>query len=173
MRPFIQFSSRNIQKSADYYLSFHIKKSIFAVNFPEIVGFAREYTFINLNRFSNIIPGIAVIHSEYIPVVDLQKKLGYKESAYTGSEKLMLLETNIFDTHVKFAIPYEQLGDAFEITEQKMTPAPTIGLIFESGYIKGMHIHGKECIFVLDLKKIISIDDLIDLKIAPKRILQQ
>lgn len=170
MRPFIQFSSRNIQKSQNYYLSFQFKDLFFAVNFPEIIGFSRTYSFKPLHNFSNFILGIVEVHSELIPLINLSKKFGFNEGTYTEGERLMILEVNVFDNHVKFAIPYQQLGNALELSNKKMSPPPALGLLFEAGYVKGIYTQGNESIFVLDVKKLISIDDLIDLKIAPKKL---
>jgi chemotaxis signal transduction protein len=170
MLPFVQFSSRNIKKSAAYYLSFKLKGNIFAANFPKIYGFSRDYTFISLTGYSDNIPGLAEIDSEYIPILDLARKIGYSDSLVTGKERLMILEIELYASKVIFAIPYDQLGDAFEVYQKKVLETPNIGSIFESGYIEGIHIHNSEVIYILNFQKIINIDDLIDLKMASKKI---
>lgn len=170
MRTFIQFTSRNMAKSSNYYLAFELKGNLFAANFPRIYGFTREYTYLSLTNFSENVPGIALVHTEYIPVFDLSKKIGYSEKTYTGTEKLMILEAEVYDTKLRFAIPYDQLGDAFELSAKKMMPAPSVGSIFEKGYIKGMYMHQEDVIYIINFEKLIDIDDLIDIKIAPNRL---
>ncbi|MGC8804268.1 MAG: chemotaxis protein CheW [Bacteroidales bacterium] len=170
MRTFIQFTSRNIAKSSNYYLAFEHKGNMFAANFPRIYGFTREYTYLPLPDFSANVPGVALVHTDYVPVFDLSTKLGHFETTYTGVEKLMILEADICGAKVRFAVPYDQLGDAFELSGKKMIPAPSIGAIFEKGYIQDMYMSENEVIYIINFEKLIDIDDLIDLKIAPSRL---
>ncbi|MCX7985319.1 MAG: chemotaxis protein CheW [Bacteroidales bacterium] len=170
MRTFIQFSSRNMAKSSTYYLSFELKGNKFAANFPRIYGFAREYTYLPLEGFAQNIPGVALVSTEYIPIIDLSKKIGYTNTSFTGTEKLMILETDVYETDVRFAIPYDQLGDAFELSRKKLIEAPSIGSIFEKGYIHSMYMHENDVVYIIDFEKLIDIDELIDLKVAPQRL---
>jgi purine-binding chemotaxis protein CheW len=169
MRPFIQFSSRNIQKSAEYYLAFSIDDDIFAANFPKIAGFSKEFTLLPSNGKVGFISAVALVNDEYIPIVDLKRKIGMNKPSAHNSGKLIIVETILFDIQLKFAISYDQLGDAFEIPEKKMMPVPNIGKHFEEGFVKGVHVHEKECILILDVENLFSIDDLIDLKVTQNR----
>ena len=166
MRPFIQFSSRNIQKSNEYYLAFNIEDDCFAANFPKIAGFSKEFTFEAYNGKVNFIEGLATINNESIPVINLKKKLGLNSEAPKSINKLVIAETEVFGTILKFAVFYDVLGDAFEIPEKKMLPIPNIGKQFESGSVKGVHIHENNTIYILNLDRIFDIDDLIDIKVA-------
>lgn len=126
MRTFIQFTSRNIAKSANYYLSFEIKGNMFAANFPGIYGFTREYTYLPLSGLAKHIPGVALVHINYIPIFDMSIKIGYPDAMYSGTEKLMILETKVYDTKVRFAIPYDQLGDALNFRQKNFYPHPIL-----------------------------------------------
>lgn len=173
MRPFIQFSSRNIQKSNEYYLAFKIEEDNFAANFPKIAGFSKEYTFEPYNGEVSFISGIAKINDEFVPVIDLKSKIGMSKSDNPDSGRLIIVETELFDNKLKFAISYNQLGDAFEIPEKKMMPVPNIGSQYESGYVKGIHVHENTCILILDFENLFSIDDLIDVKVVYNKMTQK
>lgn len=166
MRPFIQFSSRNIQKSTEYYLAFSIEEDNFAANFPKIAGFSKEYQVFPVESKVNFISGIAKVNDEFIPIIDLKRKIGMNKPVYHNSGKLIIVETELFNTQLKFAVSYDKLGDAFEIPDKKMMPVPNIGKPFEAGFIKGVHVHEKECILILDFENLFNIDDLIDIKVA-------
>jgi purine-binding chemotaxis protein CheW len=173
MRPFIQFSSRNIQKSAEYYLAFSVDDDKFAANFPKIAGFSKEFELLTIENSADFIAGVAKVNSEFIPIVDLKRKIGMNKPIVHNSGKLIIVETVLFDIHLKFAISYDQLGDAFEIPEKKMMPVPNIGIHFESGYVKGVHVHENECILILDVENLFTIDDLIDLKVTQNRFIKK
>jgi purine-binding chemotaxis protein CheW len=166
MKPFIQFSSRNILKSKEYYLAFNIDEDCFAANFPKIAGFSKEFSFEPYSGNVNFIEGVAIINNEQIPVIDLKKKLGLNDTKHKNSNKLVVAETEVFGVTLKFAMFYDLLGDAFEIPERKMLPVPNIGNHFESGKVKGVHIHENNTIYILNLDYIFDIDDLIDIKVA-------
>jgi chemotaxis signal transduction protein len=166
MRPFIQFSSRNIQKSNEYYLAFNIDDDCFAANFPKIAGFSKEFSFEAYTGNVNFIDGVATINNEQIPVINIKKKLGLVSETSTAISKLVIAETEVFGIMLKFAVSYDVLGDAFEIPERRMLPVPNIGKQFESGKIKGVHVHENNTIYILNLDRIFDIDDLIDIKVA-------
>lgn len=166
MKSFIQFTSKNLNKSNFYYLSFHLNESLFAANFPKIYGFAIEYNYYPINNKWSDICGVAEVNQQLIPVLNLTKKLGYTES-FNNNSKLMILEQKAFDTTFKFAIPYKKIGEAFEIKEEKIVFQTNEAQIFKSGYIKGIHHHNEEYIFIIDFEKLLSLDDLIDIKVSP------
>jgi purine-binding chemotaxis protein CheW len=170
MRPFIQFSSRNIQKSNEYYLAFQIGDDFFAANFPKIAGFSKEYQFSEYKGNVPFIVGNATVNNENIPVIDLKNKIGMSSSSCINNGKIIVIETEIHFNTLKFAFLYDTLGDAFELSSKKILPLPNIGKQFTSGGLKGTHIIENQCIMLLDLDKVFSIDDLIDIKIAfPER----
>jgi purine-binding chemotaxis protein CheW len=166
MRPFIQFSSRFIQKSNEFYLAFHIDEDWFAANFPRIAGFSKDYEFEPLHDKDSFVIGLAYLNNECLPVIDLKKKIGMNCDSTRNTGRLIVIETEIFESALKFAIFYDAIGDAFEIPSKRILPVPNIGKYFLSGDIKGLHIYENQCLMMLDFNNIFSIDDLIDLKIA-------
>ena len=165
MRPFIQFSSRNIQKSSEYYLAFQVEDDIFAANFPKIAGFSKEFKFLPSDGKVSFIAGTAFVNEEPIVVIDLKRKIGMIQDVNLNSGKLIIVETELFETKFKFAIAYNTLGDAFEIPVNKMLPVPNIGKHFEEGFVKGMHIHADKCILILNFETLFNIDDFIDIMV--------
>ena len=169
MRPFIQFSSRNIQKSNEYYLAFNFDDDCFAANFPRIAGFSKEYAFEPYIGNVSFLVGFANINDEVIPVIDLKRKIGMSKSTCQNTGKLVIVEMELFENKLKFAIMYNNLGDAFEIPEKKMMPVPNIGSQFEQGFVKGVHVHENTTIMILDFENLFNIDDLIDIKVNCNR----
>lgn len=173
MRPFIQFSSRNIQKSNEYYLAFNFDDDCFAANFPRIAGFSKEYSFESYSGNVSFLVGFAHINDELIPVIDVKRKIGMSTSTSLNTGKLVIVETELYDNKLKFAIMYNNLGDAFEIPEKKMMPVPNIGSQYEQGYVKGVHVHENTTIMILDFDTLFNIDDLIDIKINYSKVLAE
>ena len=166
MKPFIQFSSRNIQKSAEYYLAFNIDQDCFAANFPTIVGFSKKFNYEPYFGNVSFISGQATINNEEIPVINLKKKLGVPSNKPNNNSKLVIIETEVFGTQLKFGVFYDILGDAFEIPEKKMLPVNNA--LFNYSNVKGMHLHEGVKIIIVDIENIFSMDDLIDIKVAFK-----
>jgi purine-binding chemotaxis protein CheW len=166
MRPFIQFSSRNIQKSNEYYLAFQIDDDYFAANFPKIAGFSKDFQFSPYKGNVPFISGLAIVNNENIPVIDLKNKIGMSSNSCINNGKIIVIEIEVHYNILKFAVLYDTLGDAFELSPKKILPVPNIGKQFTSGSVKGAHIIENQCIMLIDLEKVFSIDDLIDIKIA-------
>jgi chemotaxis signal transduction protein len=166
MRPFIQFSSRFIQKSNEFYLAFHIDEDWFAANFPRIAGFSKDYEFEHLQNKDSFVIGLAFLNNECLPVIDIKKKIGMNYDSTRNTGRIIIIETEVFGSILKFAVFYDAIGDAFEIPSKSILPVPNIGKYFTSGDIKGLRIYEDQCILVLDFMNIFSMDDLIDIKVA-------
>ena len=169
MRPFIQFRSRYIEKCHEFYLAFHINDDWFAANFPSISGFSKDYKFKEVQENNSFITGIACVNNEYLPVINLKKKIGMNCKVAKDLGRLIVIETEICGILLKFAIFYESIGDAFEIPKKRVLPVPNIGKYFTSGYVKGLHVYENQCIYLLDFNTIFSLDDLIDIKVAVQK----
>ena len=167
MKPFIQFSSRNIQKSTEYYLAFNIDEECFAANFPTIVGFSKKYSYEPYNGNVSFISGQATINNEEIPVINLKNKLGITSFESKNNGKLVIIETEVYGTQLRFGVFYDVLGDAFEIPEKRIMPVNNT--LFNYSNVKGMHLHEGTKIIIVDIENIFSMDDLIDIKVAFKR----
>ncbi len=170
MRPYIKFTSRNIKKSGDFYLAIHLGGEWFAANFPKIAGFSKDFQF---ERYTGNVPyilGFANVNSEIIPVIDLKNKIGMNKTSFKNSGKIIIFETEVYFNTLKFAIFYDTIGDAFEISAKHILPTPNIGNHFVSGNVKGMYIFEEKCIMLLNLDKAITIDDLIDIKVSVNKV---
>ncbi len=165
MRPFIQFSSRNIQKSNEYYLAFHIDEDCFAANFPMVAGFSKEYRFEKYLGNVPFISGIVNFNNENIPIIDLKTKMGMIAKPLENTGRIVIIETEMYSTKLKFGMFYDILGDAFEIPEKSIMVAPNIDKYLNSGCIKGIHVHEKNSIMIVDFERILSVDDLIDIMV--------
>jgi chemotaxis signal transduction protein len=166
MRPFIQFSSRYIQKCNEFYLAFLIDEDWFAANFPRIAGFSKDFSYEPFHNNESFIIGKAFVNNECFPVIDLKKKIGMNCENVKNSGRLIIIETEVFGNTLKFAMFYDSIGDAFEISEKRILSTPNIGKYFTSGNIKGLHIYEDQCIMLLDFHSIFTMDDLIDMKVA-------
>jgi len=171
MRPFIQFSSRFIQKSNEYYLAFKIKDEFYAANFPKIVGFSKSFTCFKTATTHPTITHFAKIGERYLPIMNLCKKLGLEKNEEEPiiPNRIVIFETELFDNKVEFAIAYDELGEAFEIGSDKIKTVQNDGSAYENIYVKGVHVHNKECMLIIHIDKLIDIDDLIDIKILEKQ----
>lgn len=166
MRPFIQFSSRYIQKCDEFYLAFNIGEDWFAANFPKIAGFSKEFQFKRHRNKINYISGVACLNEEYLPVIDLKKKMGMANEHFKRTGKIVVIETELFYNTLRFAIFYDSIGDAFELSQKNLMPSPNVGEQYDSKIMNGVYIHENECILLLDFDSMFTIDDLIDIKVA-------
>jgi chemotaxis signal transduction protein len=171
MRPFIQFSSRFIQKSNEYYLAFKIKDEHFAANFPKIVGFSKSFSCFETANVHPVITHFAKIGERFLPIFDLNKKMGFGNITEDKAmpQRIVIFETELFDNKIEFAIAYDELGEAFEIGQDKIETVQNDGSAYENVYVKGVHVHNKECMLIINIDKLIDIDDLIDIKVLEKQ----
>lgn len=102
------------------------------------------------------IKGVINLRGKVIPVMDLRLKFGMESVEYT--RETCIIVANIGDLLIGVVV--DTVAEVLDITEAEIDPPPTFGSTVKTDFIMGMgKIKGKVKI-LLDIDKILSIDEL-------------
>lgn len=83
-------------------------------------------------------PGLINVRGAVVPVLNLQHRLGVKESERTADTRFVVIEAIIDEDRTNFAIVADSVHEVFEVEESKIHPAPALGMKWPVEYIIGI-----------------------------------
>lgn len=150
--------------SNNQYLSFLLGNEPFAIAVIEIIEII-EYN--NLTIVPTAPPkycGVVNLRGKIIPIIDLTKVFGIKQSEITKRTCIIMMEIILDDEKTTIGCLVDKVLIVQEILEESIEGAPELGTVISSEYVKGLsNVEGK-FITILNTDRIFSKSELI---IAP------
>lgn len=99
-------------------------------------------------------PGLINVRGAVVPVLNLQHRLGVKETERTADTRFVVIEAVIDGDRTNFAIIADSVHEVFEIEEANIHPAPPLGMKWPIEYIIGIAQRDECMIIFLDTEVI-------------------
>jgi len=109
----------------------------------------------NITKIPNapvFIEGVINLRGKIIPIVDLRKRLGFKDQEYDKSTRIIVVELD----GLVLGFIVDSVSEVLRIPENTIEPPPSMVAGIESEYIEGVGKLDDRLLILLELKKIFS-----------------
>ncbi len=107
------------------------------------------------------VKGVINLRGKVIPVVDLRLKFGMEELEYTERTSIIVIDVQSGpETFVRIGIVVDFVSEVANIKADEVEDAPLFGSQLNTEYILGMAKIGKGVKILLDIDKILAVEDL-------------
>ncbi|MHB8109860.1 MAG: chemotaxis protein CheW [Syntrophorhabdaceae bacterium] len=109
----------------------------------------------NITRIPNapvFIEGVINLRGKIIPIVDLRKRLGFREQPYDKSTRIIVVELD----GLVLGFIVDSVSEVLRVPENTIEPPPSMVAGIESEYIEGVGKLDDRLLILLELKKIFS-----------------
>ena len=109
----------------------------------------------NITRIPNapaFIEGVINLRGKIIPIVDLRKRLGFREQPYDKSTRIIVVELE----GLVLGFIVDSVSEVLRIPENTIEPPPSMVAGIESEYIEGVGKLDDRLLILLELKKVFS-----------------
>jgi len=109
----------------------------------------------NITRIPNapaFIEGVINLRGKIIPIVDLRKRLGFREQPYDKSTRIIVVELE----GLVLGFIVDSVSEVLRIPGNTIEPPPSMVAGIESEYIEGVGKLDDRLLILLELKKIFS-----------------
>ena len=109
----------------------------------------------NITKIPNapvFIEGVINLRGKIIPIVDLRKRLGFKNQDYDKSTRIIVVELD----GLVLGFIVDSVSEVLRIPENTIEPPPSMVAGIESEYIEGVGKLDDRLLILLELKKIFS-----------------
>jgi purine-binding chemotaxis protein CheW len=152
--------TQDSQGEEGQYLTFTLGKEMFAIgilNIKEILEYGQLTAVPMMPEF---IRGVINLRGAVVPVVDLGARFGGKQSEITKRTCIVIIEVATEDTTQDIGVVVDAVSEVLEIPAEEIEPAPAFGAKIRADFIAGMGKVNGKFVIILEVNKVLSVDEL-------------
>ncbi len=142
------------------YLTFELAGEPFAIGIlaiREIIEFGGLTTVPMMPEF---IRGVINLRGSVVPVLDLAARFGRPHSTITRRSCIVILESHFEDNSQDIGVIVDTVQEVLEIPSADIEPPPSFGTKIRPDFIQGMGKVDNRFVIILNLARILSVDDM-------------
>ncbi len=142
------------------YLSFMIKHEPYGMDILAIKEIIEYAHVTRVPRVPATIRGVINLRGNVVPVIDLAERIGLGTQPVSRRACIVVTEVRASDEVLDVGVVVDSVNAVLDIVREDVEPAPAFGSTIPVDYIQGMGRLGKEFIVLLEMKKILDMDEL-------------
>jgi len=146
------------------YLTFVIKEENYALNVANVLHILEMPQITKIPHAPDYMSGVMNLRGEVLPVIDTSVKFKQEETEITNTTSILVLDVKVNDIQVKLGAIVDNVLNVIDSEEKDILPPPSIGQNYQAQFITGLLPDNSKFIMILDAAKILSVDELSDLK---------
>ncbi len=153
----------NSVKESRSYLSFKLGDEFFASHISKVLSIISLSKIVKIPQTADYIAGVINLRGNVLPIIDVRTKFGMKKIKKTKETCIIVLSIEVDDEEIELGALVDSVNEVFEIDKNKIQKLPKIEKKNKSKFIKGIIKKDEDFIMLLDMDKIFSIDEILDI----------
>jgi len=150
-------------------VSFSVGEEDYGINIEMVKEVIKVKSITRLPKTPSFIRGVINLRGDVIPIIDLREKFGLHEEDFTGMTRVIVVD--IDDKSIGMAV--DSVSNVINIAQDDIKPPPPLINGLSEDYLKGVGKVGDELIILLNIDKILTTEEKIDLSTSLKEIKKQ
>ena len=153
----------SVTDSDDQFLTFIMNNEEYGVNIlcvQEIRGWESATP---LPNAPSHIKGVINLRGTIVPIVDLRQCFGLDAIEYTPVTVVIVLKVETSKGSRITGIVVDALSEVYTIADGEVKPAPDLGDAVDTSYVRGLVDVDKKMVILLEIDKLLSMEELPDL----------
>jgi purine-binding chemotaxis protein CheW len=146
------------------YLSFKLGEEIFASSISKVLNILELVRITEVPQSPPYIKGVINLRGDVLPVVDTRIKFGQSPTEFKKHTCILVMDINWDGESLKIGALVDSVLGVMEISDGQLKPPPTIGDKYKTEFIKSMAEFKDQFIMILDVDKVFTTDEIVDLK---------
>ena len=154
--------SQNSQAETAQFLTFNLAGESYAIgilHIREILEFG-EVDITKVPMMPPFIRGVINLRGSVVPVLDLGVRLGDELIEIAKRTSIIINEVTHEGENIEIGVVVSEVNEVLEIPRSEIEPAPAFGANIRSDFIHGMGKVDGKFIVLLDVSKVLSINEL-------------
>ncbi|AEJ19661.1 chemotaxis protein CheW [Gracilinema caldarium] len=145
------------------YLTFRLEDEQYAVSVYSVREVLEYAPITRLPQTAAYLKGVINLRGVGIPVIDLRTKFGMPEVPVTKDTSIIVLDITGREGLLIIGALADSVQEVIELEARDIEPAPRFGNNLAVEYIQGIGKKDGKFIIILNMDKILSTDDVIDI----------
>jgi purine-binding chemotaxis protein CheW len=150
----------------DQYLTFLLAGEEYAIYILKVKEIIEYDTVTKVPKTPKWIRGVINLRGSVVPVVDLGLKFGMEERPVTRTTCIVIVEGCWEEQQMLMGVMADAVSQVMDIAVEEIREVPAFGTRIRVDYLKGMAQLGKKFVLLLDIDKVLSVDEILDLSEA-------
>lgn len=139
---------------------FSVNEQKFAVDINCVRGIEKVQNVVRVPNSNKDIKGIINLRGDVIPIYSLRRHFGFDEATYTEDTKFII----VYVDGVRIGLEVDAVEEIHKVEEEMMNDIPIIVKKEETNFFNKIIKVEKDLILVIDIEKILSDEQLVELK---------
>ncbi len=140
----------------DRYLTFSVGDETYGMEIQYVTEIVGIQKITQVPDMPDFVRGVINLRGQVIPVIDIRSRFHMEARAYDDRTCVVVVT---FDEK-EIGIIVDMVNEVLDIPSENISPPPSIGVGGQSRYINGMGRTNEEVKILLDVKKLLSDDEL-------------
>lgn len=148
------------------YLTFELAGEQYGIGILKIREIIGMMPVTPVPKTPSFVKGVINLRGKVIPVVDLRLKFGMEAAEYTDRTCIIVVEVKAQTGLITMGIVVDSVSEVLNIKEDQIAETPSFGTNVDTEYILGIAKTGDGVKILLDIDKILSTEETIQLRAA-------
>ena len=150
-----QLSGKTLQA-----VTFALGSEEYGVDIAQVQEINRMVTIINVPRAPQFMEGVINLRGQLIPIIDLRTRFGMERSERTKNTRIVVTEIG----NKRIGMVVDSVSEVLRIPVEQIEDAPDLVAGVDTEYIRGVGKMGDRLIIMLDLGRVISGSEKVQLQ---------
>jgi len=148
------------EAESQQYLTFLLGEKVYGleiINIKEIIEYG-DVTEVPMTP--DFISGVINLRGTVVPVIDLSQRFSGVPTKLAKRTSIIILELKNEDMKIEIGVTVDMVNEVLDIKTTDIEPAPSLGSQIQTNFIKGMAKVEGTLLILLDVKNVLSVDEL-------------
>ncbi len=156
--------SNEINTEIESYLTFKLEEEIFAVNVEKVIEIQELRQITKVPKTPLYMKGVVNLRGSVLPVIDTRIKFGLSQLVETVNTCILVLKIELESDTILLGLLVDSVQEVLELNASQISAPASIGNKYKSEFIIGMGKIKEEFVMLLDIDKIFSVDDIVNVQ---------
>lgn len=142
------------------YLTFMLGGEMFAIGILAIKEIIEFGNLTVVPMMPDFIRGVINLRGAVVPVIDMSARFGRKSAEVTRRTCIVIIEVEADNEKQDVGVVVDAVNEVLEIPQEQIEPPPAFGARIRTDFIRGMGKVGGRFVIILNVSKVLSIDDI-------------
>jgi purine-binding chemotaxis protein CheW len=149
------------------YLTFLLADEEYAISILQVKEIIEYDTVTTVPKTPRWVRGVINLRGSVVPVVDLAVKFGLEQKPVTKTTCIVIVETQFEGQSTTIGVMADAVSQVMDLTADDIQAVPEFGTRVKVDYLLGMAQLGKKFALLLDVDKVLSTEELLNLGEIP------
>jgi purine-binding chemotaxis protein CheW len=151
-------------KAEMQYLTFQLNGEIYGLEILKVREIIEYIEATKVPKTSDYVKGVVNLRGQVVPVIDLRTKFAMPQAEITDQTCIIVVQIGTGDSLMHTGIVVDQVEEVLDINEDDIEQTEQFGNNVNSDFILGIAKTGKSITILLDINKVLSAGEIVDLQ---------